>query len=500
MFAGLVLILFAITGTAVAQSDRSPTASWAHDALTRALSASDDIPDPFHRIQALAEIAEAQAAAGDVTGARVNLEKARESVKDVVGDALQSWARQDIGLAAVKADDLAAAESIAESIKDARLHDIVLGAVVDSRRAARDLAGAQATASRMRDAARQGMSLRTIAIRQASEGDFAGALSTVRSIQHPRANALALGDVAGAIARDGGADEARELIANIRDNQSRSRAQVEVAAAQAGLGNVRGALTTAGDIDDKLERAEALARIAASGTTVSSAEVQQLFTQSLALVSGTRANANRKCDVLVEIARNQLVADDAAASAATLKRVFSDFSKVKGDADRLALLSRIVPIQARAGDYAAAYFTAMRADDPSLRPLLVRDVAVAQAEKGDISGAVTMARSLDDRPAAAAALFGVLRVQSRTHDVTALNETIGVTLQAVRVIGNAELRAGALGSLAVAHAQEGNVDAAQAVFTEAMNTAAAADEGQQRASVYARIADSLADRHHSFTD
>ena len=142
----------------------------------------------------------------------------------------------------------------------------------------------------------------------------------------------------------------------------------------------------------------------------------------------------------------------------------------------------------------------MRAEDGSLRPLLVRDIAASQAEKGDVAGAVAAARALDDRPAAAAALFGILRVQSQTHDDAGMHETLSVTLQAVRVIGNSELRAGALGSLAAAHVQEGNLPAAQALFTEAMNTAAAIDGGQQRAAVYARIADSLADRHRALSD
>jgi len=130
----------------------------------------------------------------------------------------------------------------------------------------------------------------------------------------------------------------------------------------------------------------------------------------------------------------------------------------------------------------------------------VTNIAVSQAEKGDVAGAVAIARSLDDRAAAAAALFGVLRVQSERHDISGLRETIGVTLQAVRVIGSTELRAGALGSLAAAHIREGDVEGAQAVFAEAMNTAAAADRGRQRAAVYARIADSLADRHRPFND
>lgn len=500
MLAALLLIIAAIPATALAQGEGAPTGVWARDAVVRALAASNDIADPFHRAQALAEIAEAQSAAGDLEGARANLERARSLVGQIEGDPLQSWARHDIGLAYIKANDLVAAQAVAEAIRDIRLHDVVLAAVVDVQRAARDLPAAQATARRMKDPIRQGQSLRTIAIRQASEGDFEGALATARSIQHGRVNALTVADVAGAIARDGGFDEARSLVARIRDDESRVRAQVEVASAQAAVGDIKGATTTASEVSDKLGRAEAFARVASLGTTVSKIEVSQMFSQALALVDSARASIGRKCETLVEIAHAQLAAGNREGSAATLKRVLADLSKVKADSQRLGLISRIAPLQARGGDYAGAFATAMRAEDPSLRPLLVRDIASAQAEKGDVAGAVAAARTLDDRAASAAALFGVLRVQSQTHDVSGLNDTIGVALQAIRFIGNAELRAGALGSLAVAHAQEGNVEAAQAVFAEAMNTAAAVDGGQQRAAIYARIADSLADRHRPFTE
>jgi hypothetical protein len=220
-----------------------------------------------------------------------------------------------------------------------------------------------------------------------------------------------------------------------------------------------------------------------------------MFMQALATASKVRGSASRKTDLFVEIARAQIIAGETTEAKATLKRAFAVVPDVKGDAERLNLLSRIAPLQARAGDYPGAFSTAMRAEDASLRPLLVRDIAASQAETGDVAGAVAIARTLDDRAAAAAALFGILRVQSEAHDVSGLRETIDVTLQTVRVIGSAELRAGALGSLAAAHAREGDVEGAQAVFAEAMNTAAAADQGQQRAAVYARIADSLADRH-----
>ncbi len=502
MLAALFLILAAVPAAAPEEGGRPQTQSWVHDALSRALEASADIGDSFHRAQALAEISEAQAAAGDLVAARAALAQAVAVTRNISKDeeALRSWALQDIGLAYVKADDLAAAEATAETIRDLRLHDNVLVAVVDARRGARDVAGAQATARRIKDAVRQGQSLRTIAILQASENDFTSALTTARSIQQSTVHSLALGDIAAAMAREGNFDEARSLVVRIRDGQSRARAFVELAAAQAGNGDTKGALATVEQIEDKLARADALARVASVRASSSPAASREMFAQAFALATSARGGASRKCDTLLDIALSQLAGGDVSGSAATLKRAFNELRTIKDDREQLTFLSRLAPLQARAGDFEGAFATAMRAEDRSLRPLLVRDIAASQAERGDVAGAVARARSLDDRPAAAAALFGVLRVQSQTRDNAGMLETIGVTLQAVRFIGNAELRAGALGSLAATQALQGNIEQAQALFTEAMNTAAALDGSQQRAAGYARIADSLADRHRAFSD
>ena len=500
MLAALFLTAIAVSGAAPGEGMQAPPGSWARDALTRALAASEDIADPFHHAQTLAEIAEAEAIAGDPDGARTLLARAVDVAQKVDEDALASWALHDIALAYIKANELNAAESTAEKIHDLRLHDVVLAAVVDARRGARDLPGAQTTARHIRDTARQGQSLRAIAILQATEGHFSDALVTARSIQHSQVNALAIGDVAAALARDRGFEEARSLVLGIRETQYRARGLVEVATGQASTGDVTGALTVVNLIEDKLARAEALARIAALHASTIPDASRDLFTQALASLANARGTAVRRCDTLIEIARAQVIAGDIAASTVTLKRVFAELSKVKNESERLNLLSRIAPVQARAGDFEGALSTAMRAEDGSLRPLLVRDIAASQAEKGDVAGAVAAARSLDDRPAAAAALFGILRVQSQAHDSAGMQETMRATLQAVRFIGNAELRAGALGSLAATHVLEGDVTTGQALFTEAMNTAATLDGGQQRAAVYARIADSLADRHRVLSD
>ncbi len=499
MLAALVLTLIGIQGATSAHGGGVPTARWAQDAIARALAASEDIADPFRRAQLLAEISEAQSAGGDDAGARASLERALAIAQGIEEEPLRSWALHDIGRADVKADALDSAESVAEAIHDPKLHDAVLAAVVDARRSARDVAGAREAARRMKDVARQGQSLRSIVITQATESDFSGALLTARSIQHSGANALALGDIAAALARNGNFVEARSLVARIRSAQSRSRALIDVAVGQAVAGDINGALATAAQVEDKLERAQALARIASMRMSGTPAAASEMFAQALALVAGARAGAGRKSDALIEIARAQIAAGEITAST-TLEHAFAELPKDKAAAERLQLLSRIAPLQARIGDFAGAFATAMRAEDASLRPLLARDIAASQAEKGDAAGAVAVARGLDDRMSAVAALFGVMRVQWQAHDFAGLEQTIGVALQAIRIIGNAELRAGALGSLAAARAQEGDLEAAEAVFTEAMNTAAVADRGQQRAAVYARIADALADRHRALAD
>lgn len=500
MFAALVLVLVGIQSAGIAPGDAMPTSRWAQDAIARALAACAEIADDFRRAQALAEISEAQVAAGDTAGAHATLAQALASAQRIDGEPLRSWALHDVGLAEVRADDLATGESIAESIHDAELHDAVLAAVVDARRGAKDIAGALATARRMKGAAPQGRSLRSIAIVQASESDFPGALLTARSIPHAGTNALALGDIAAAMARDGSFEEARLLVARIRDSQSRAHALADVAAAQASAGDVLGAQAVAAQLEDKLERAQALARIASVRAGSAPADAQGMFERALGLVSSARASASRKCDALIEIARAQLMAGEVSRAAATLEHALTGLKRVKDASERLDLVTRIAPLQARAGEFAGAFATAMRAEDASLRPLLVRDIATSQAEKGDAVGAIALARGLDDQPAAAAALFGVMRAQWQGHDVAGFRETIRVALETVRAIGNPELRAGALGSLAAAHAEEGDLEAAEAVFAEAMRAATTTEPGSQRAAVYARIADALADRHRSLAD
>ncbi len=481
--------------TAAAQAADGEGTTWAHDALAQAVVASSGIEDDFRLAQTLAEIAEIQVGVENGTAALPILQKAADSASKVDNESLAAWARHDVALAYVKAGDLARAESVANGIRDARLHDAVLGAIVDARRMERDIPGALDAARRMQDAALQGRALRSVVIAQASAGDTEAALATARSVVHPGFNALALGDVVAAFAKEGNLGEARLLAARIRNDQVRSDAQAEIAAAQANMGDKDGALVTASKIEDKFSRAGALARLAtARASHGDGGAARELFAQAVALAQGARGTADRKCFALVDIARAQIAAVETPAAHETLRLALTVLPEVKRNSDHLALLAQIAPMQARVGDHAGAMATAGRAEDPSLRPLLVRDVATSQAESGDVAGAVRAALSLEDRPAGAAAFFGILRVQSQARDSSGMHATIETALQTVRVIHSEALKAGALSSLAAAQLLAGDRDGALLLFDEAMKVAAQLQSAAERAAAYARIADALAER------
>src|SRR5688572_19452420 len=236
----------------VASAAEGDGATWAQTALDRALSASSDIHDPFHRAQSLAEIAETRAALGQRTVAMSLLQLAAESADQIDNPALASWARHDIAVAYVRAGDVGHAEAVAETVSDFQLRDAVLVVAADARRSAQDLSGALFTAWRIRDEVRQGEALRRIVIAQASARQMQDALATARSIAHPVFAGVALGDVATAYAREGSMGEARKHALRIRDTRVRSEVQAELASLQAEMGDVSDAAAATKSIEDRL--------------------------------------------------------------------------------------------------------------------------------------------------------------------------------------------------------------------------------------------------------
>ncbi len=190
-----------------------------------------------------------------------------------------------------------------------------------------------------------------------------------------------------------------------------------------------------------------------------------------------------------------MAAQELTAARGTLQLALTALQDVKRRSDRLSLLAQIAPMQARVGDHAGAMATASKAEDASLRPLLVRDVVTSQAEAGDVAGALQAARSLDDR-----ARRGRWRSSEscgcnrRQRTLSGMHDTIEAALETVRVIRNDALKAGALSALAAARLAAGERDGAQLLFDEAMQVAAQAPDASTQAAAFVRIADALVER------
>ncbi len=87
-----------------------------------------------------------------------------------------------------------------------------------------------------------------------------------------------------------------------------------------------------------------------------------------------------------------------------------------------------------------------------------------------------------------------------SSDTQALKEALEAAHAAVRSIRSVEVKAGFLGSLAVAHARAADGEGARVRFEEAMEVAGTANLGLQQATAYARIADAVADRGLALAD
>ena len=142
--------------------------------------------------------------------------------------------------------------------------------------------------------------------------------------------------------------------------------------------------------------------------------------------------------------------------------------------DHAGALGDIAVAQAEAGDMDGAFATARSIDNAGLRAWALRYIVVAQAEAGDMDGAFATARSIDDAWYRAGALGDIAEAQAEAGDMDGAFAT-------ARSIDDAWYRAGALGDIAEAQAEAGDMDGAFA-------TARSIDDAGFRAQAFRDIA------------
>jgi RNA polymerase sigma factor (sigma-70 family) len=439
---------FALIGLAKGRS-----AAGDHDAALATVRLADQIArtvkNPHHCKHAVMRIAVARGRIGDKAPARAALEAfAREA------EGLTGQARIDLMSTVIDSLDEAGFTDEAKARLKAEL--AIVEAIGDER-------------------FKEGGVYRLL-FNQINLGDFEGALRAAEQYTDKKSNyrASLLGDVVRYRGARGAAprkivERARELAQEVTYPYPRAMAECEIAAALAREGDIAGALALArglgkgyGGLFADSIRDEAIAPLA-----------------QIALVqhrAGDRAGAKATLQEALAVAqesngRNNGILYERLRKVLDAQREIGDVTRAKATADfitesnfeRTLALASLSRAQARSNDLAAARATLREAqelarevgpipnlinDDPAANADLVfREVTLAQADTGDVPGALETIRSHGSDDWKSEALAGVVDIQARRGDFA------GAVLTA-RAISRSDLAGEARYSIAGRQARE----------------------------------------------
>jgi hypothetical protein len=414
----------------------------------------------------LSLIADLQAVAGDVDGAR---ETAR-----AMGDPSRSAALRVAGIAQAKVGDVAGALATAQSITREHHRDAVLAAVAVAQALNGDMSAAHATLRSLTSG--QHLVLAEIAKAQAGRGDVQAALLTVQRIGTwgdgaRSAASRALIEVAAAQARVGDATAADASFARaaklaaslakgptLKTGASPQASVLEaIAVAQARLGLTVAALRTTDRIALGEFRVDALIAVARTLHEIRREDARGVLTRAIDLARGLDAGVAR--DIALErVAKAALAFGDLDAT-----RALAPVPGLPGI--RVTILTELAVVEATVAGLQTARTTLARAvATADTMPADYRkgfasaEIARAAARIGDVELAVKEGRSLDLEPDRAFAVVNAAQAHIVAGDVDGGLATLA------ELPGPA--RASALAGLVVAWVKNGRVDLASRLLRE----------------------------------
>ena len=335
------------------------------DILSLALQAARGVQKEHGRAQVFAEIAEAQAAAGDARGAARSLSDAREAAQWEESGIVRRLAFNHIVEAQAANGDVQGALTTARGIEDGTMRDWAVADIAKAQAEAGDIQGALTTARGIEGKFQRDRVFSDVARAQAEAGDIQGALTTARGIGDGFQRARAFSDIARAQAAAGDArgaarslSDAREAAQGIGAFSWRARAFSDIARAQAETGNTRGAARSLSHAREDAEREK---------------------------------NDSDRIEAFADIAKAQAATGDARGAAQSLSDAREDAQREGNRYSRALAFAHIATAQAANGDIQGALTTARGIGDGFQRALAFADIAKTQAAIGDVRGA---ARSL----------------------------------------------------------------------------------------------------------
>jgi S1-C subfamily serine protease len=238
-----------------------------------------------------------------------------------------------------------------------------------------------------------------------------------------------------------------------------------IAKARAEMGDLVGALATARQIVFEDWRAEALAGLARAQAQAGDRQgAAQTFAEALATARGI-SDATERVQALAKVARGQAQAGDHQGSVRTFAEAKAAVREIGGEAWRRdRRFVDIAKAQVEAGDITGALATAHGIGDEVERADGLFHIAHVQAQAADIAAALATARSIAHAPLRNGALAHIARTQAQTGDITG-------ALATARGIADPSDRAHPLADIAAAQARAGDRRGAVQTFAEAMAAA-----------------------------
>ena len=254
--------------------------------------------------------------------------------------------------------------------------------------------------------------------------------------------------------------DALQTLDLIGDGQSRSKALKWIARTLLDVGDITGALHVALHMEDLLERVRVLNNVAVAQESHGDAHGAATTLAQSVLAARESGELWIRNAGIADVAKSHAVIGDVAGALSTV-------SLIEGSRRRMETLRSITSILLKAKNVPGALWATEQFEDPEYRSSALSDIAVAQADTGDIAGArVTLLRTMrliakiEDPMSRANSLSSVVVAYARMDNMEQANAMLLRAFRFANDITNSMDRGTAWTRIVVARAMMGDVNAA----------------------------------------
>ena len=314
--------------------------------------------------------------------------------------------------------------------------------------------------------------LRHIAHTQAKVGDISAALSTAQNIGDSSSFAVALQLITSTRPSAEGIESILSIARSIEE-EKRAHALSSVVEGLLVSEEFNDALSVAHEINEGFWHSDALANVMSAQAKAGNIDAAISMIPNIGSASYPKISVSSMAKIAVVQMKAGQTKEARNTFSAALSAVSTD------DLCRHLDLRTIAIAQAEVGDIHGALATAQSMDAKRFeRKWTLRDIASAQANAGDIDGALATARSIDNAIGRAGSLHDIALAQSKSGDIDS-------ALEIAQSIDNTDWHAGTWRDIASVQAEAGD-------FQAAIKTALEINDSYARASALTNIAKYMA--------